>query len=175
MADPSELAARYPLEDRYRVELLSEADGIGEQQIVDFWTREAQMPAPEAHRRLPEVLCVAIDAEAGIVGISTVYLATQRQLRMDLWHFRAFVARAHRKGYLARWLQLRSRFHLEERYESSRDRRGAGVFIAVQNAGMRRDRLEAIWPATPFAFIHEDRRGAHHRVYFFPSAVAPSP
>jgi hypothetical protein len=40
----------------------------------------------------------------GLVGVSSAYVQHNPQLRMDLWCYRALVARAHRKSNVAsRW------------------------------------------------------------------------
>ena len=55
----------------------------------------------EARRRLSEVLLVATTDSRGLVGVSSAYVQHNPQLRMDLWYYRAFVARAHRKSNVA--------------------------------------------------------------------------
>jgi hypothetical protein len=163
-------------EDRYRVRLLSEAgQSIDTDAVVELWTREGALPTEEARRRASEVLSVATDEEGVVVGVSTVYVARQPQLRMDLWQYRTFIAQDHRMSLLARRLLLHSQAHLEERFERGEDTRAGGMFFVLQNRGMQAKRTEAVWKLNHFAFVGEGRRGAHHRVYFFPSARVPGP
>ncbi len=100
---------------------------------------------------------------------------TIAQLRMDLWYYRTFVAPAHRTGSLAWLLMFSSRDHLRELHRSGADTRGAGLFMAVQNEGLKRTRDAAIWPASGFTFVGEDSAGAHLRVLWFPGTEAPGP
>jgi hypothetical protein len=162
-------------EDGYSVQLLSEADSISAGDVVRMWTREGALPDEEARRRVGEVLTVATDAQGVVVGVSTVYVAPQPQLRMDMWQYRTFIARDHRMSLLSRRILLHSQAHLEGRFERGEDTRAAGIFFALQNRGMQTKRTEAVWKLNHFVFIGEGRRGAHHRVYFFPSARVPSP
>jgi len=55
----------------------------------------------EAHRRLSEVLLVATTDSGKLVVVSSAYVQHNPQLRMDLWYYRAFVGRAHRKSNAA--------------------------------------------------------------------------
>ena len=52
----------------------------------------------EARRRLSEVLLVATTDSGKLVVVSSAYIQHNPQLRMDLWYYRAFVARAVRGG-----------------------------------------------------------------------------
>lgn len=96
-------------------------------EVVDFWKREDALPEDEAERRVGEVHLVAIDRDDGVVGVSSAYLRRNEQLRMDLWHYRAFVGRDHRMSSLAVNLAVRGREVLEERYESGEDTRASGI------------------------------------------------
>ena len=129
--------------------------------VAALWMREAGLSADEAQRRLDEVLLVATDADGAVAGVSTAYLARSDQLRLDVWHMRVFVARAHRRGEIARRL-------LREGFDALRGREGAGALLEVENAAVRHAEIDAIWPTTRFAFIGENARGAHVRVRYFP-------
>jgi hypothetical protein len=121
------------------------------------------------------VLFVAGDQEGRLAGVSTAYLARSDQLRAEMWHFRAFVAQAHRQSNIAVTLALTGRDHLKQRFASGADRRGLGIIFEVENKGLQRAFPEAQWMPTDFLFIGEDARGAHVRVHYFPGALAPEP
>ena len=121
------------------------------------------------------MLLVAIDEVDGVVGVSSAYPQRNPQLRMDLWYYRAFVASGHRNISLAVLLALRGRDHLQERFLSGRDTRGAGIIYEVENEGLKRDADQALWLPTLVTFIGENERGDHVRVRYFPGALAPEP
>jgi hypothetical protein len=163
------------LDPRHRIELLADSGSVGPEEVVTLWTSAGALSLEEARRRVAEVLFVAVDETDGLVGVSTVRPMAIPQLRMDLWYYRTFVARGHRAGNLAWLLMFSSRDHLAELHASGEDTRGAGLFMAVQNEGLKRTRDSAIWPASGFTFVGEDTKGAHLRVLWFPGTEAPGP
>lgn len=159
------------LDPRYRIELF---DSVRADAVVELWVREGALSRNRARERVREVALVALEREA-VVGVATAALRDVPHLRMPLWRYRTFVARAHREGDIAFLLLHATRDHLRERFTSGADTRAAGMIFDVQNETLRRVRNEAVWPTSGFAFIGEDERGAHHRVYYFPGALAPEP
>ncbi len=162
------------LDDRYRIVHIAEAESVGEADVLAFWQRERAMAAGVARQRVGQVGFVGLDEREGLVAVSTLYLQRSPRLGMKLWHYRAFVAGAHRSSTLGEHLTLATTSHLEERFVSGRDRRGAGMLMEVENP-MLKARNEAIWPRVFFAFIGEDARGHHIRVRYFPGALVEAP
>lgn len=165
----------WPLEDGYRVDLFARQELVRGPDIVELWVTEAGLPADEAHRRLNEVLLVATHEGRGPVAVTTAYLRHDARLRMDLWHYRAFVAPAHRLSVLAITMAAIGRDVLRDRFVSGEDLRGAGVIFEVENPGLQRAHNQAIWPRLDFVFIGENARGDHVRLHPFPGALAPPP
>ena len=163
------------LDDGYRIDLFAEQDEVGEEAVVELWEREAALPPEIARRRIHEVLLVATHESGELVGVSSAYLQRNEQLAMDLWHYRAFVAGAHRKSNVAVSLGVIGRDHLGRRYAEGADRRGAGVIFEVENEGLKRYLDRATWRQTQATFIGVNHRGDHVRVYYFPGALAPEP
>jgi hypothetical protein len=165
----------HPLEDRYRIVPLTEAGDATPDDVLALWARESAVPEPEASRRVHEVHLVAIDRSAGLAGVSSAYLQRNAQLRLDLWYYRAFVAKAHRRSSLAAQLALHGRDLLQDRFTSGEDTRAAGVIYEVENEGLKRYFNKALWLPPDFTFIGENERGDHVRVHYFPGAQAPIP
>jgi hypothetical protein len=164
-----------PLEDRYRIVPLSEAGSTAVDDVLALWAREQAVPAQEAQRRVHEVHLVAIEQSEGLVGISSAYLQRNAQLQLDLWYYRAYVAKAHRHSSLAVQLALRGRDLLEGRFLSGEDQRAPGMIYEVENPGLKQYFNKALWLPTDFTFIGENKLGAHVRVHYFPGARAPIP
>jgi hypothetical protein len=162
----------YPLEERHRMEPFGSGE-VTADDVLALWAREGAVPEAEAKRRVHEVHLVATDREDGLVGISSAYLRRNEQLRMDLWYYRAFVARAHRMSSLAGALAVRGREILERRFVSGEDTRAGGIIYEVENPGLKRYFNKALWLPTDFTFIGENERGAHVRVHYFPGATVP--
>ena len=107
------------------------------------------------------------------MGVSSAYLQRSDQLKMDLWHQRAFVSRDHRHSSVAAHLATGGRDLLEQRFRSGEDTRGAGIAWEVENEELKRYFNRAHWVWTDFTFIGENARGDHVRVHFFEGAEVP--
>ena len=166
----------YPLEDRYRILSLDQTDEVGPEDLVRFWEREGAIPDPdEARRRVGEVTLVAVDGDGVPAAVSSVYLERNRQLRMNMWHYRTFVAESHRLSNLAAQLIFKNRDRLEERFVESEDTRAPGLLFELENEGMMRYFNKALWLPADFTFIGENEFGDHVRVHYFPGATVPPP
>jgi hypothetical protein len=171
----AEAAPDRPLERAYRIELFAEQDAVGNQDVIAFWAREGAVIGEGAEQRVHEVLLVATHESGELVGVSSAYLSRNLQLGMDLWHYRAFVAKEHRMSNIAVNLGVIGRNHLERRFVSGEDPRAAGMIFEIENEGVKRRHNRAVLRATDFAFIGENARGDHVRVRYFPGALAPAP
>jgi hypothetical protein len=165
----------YPLEDRYRIVALDETTEIGAEDVMRFWEREGALPEPdEARRRVAEVGLVAVDRDGSVAGVSSLYLARNAQLRMDLWHYRTFVGEAHRRSNLAAQLIFMNRDRLEERFVTGSDTRAGGLLFELEHEGMKAYFNKALWLPADFTFISENEFGDHVRVHYFPGATVPA-
>jgi hypothetical protein len=164
-----------PVEAGYHVVPFAAQDEVGPDDLIALWTGEGVLPEAEARRRVDEVLLVAVDDAGKLAGITTRYLQRNEQLRMDLWHIRAFTAEAYRKSSIATALAVRGREHLEEAFVSGRDTRAGGLLYEVESEILKRLFPNAVWKPADVLFIGENEQGAHVRVHFFPGALAPEP
>jgi len=165
----------YPLEDRYRIEMLEQSESVTTDDVLAFWKREKAVDEEKALRRIHEVKLVAITGDHEVAGVSSLYMERNAQLRMDVWNYRTFVADAHRMSSLAAQLIIRNRDLLESRFVSGEDTRAQGVLFDLENEGMQRHLNNAYWPPSDFTFIGENKRGHHRRVHYFPGARVPVP
>jgi hypothetical protein len=163
-----------PLEDPYRIVPMADVEGAADK-VLALWAREGVVPEVEARRRIHEVHLVAVDGADGVVGVSSAYLQRSAQLAIDLWYYRAFVSKAHRRSTLAVHLALQGRDLLEGRFVNGEDTRAPGVIYEVENPGLKQYFNKALWMPTDFTFIGENDRGDHVRVHYFPGAEAPGP
>jgi hypothetical protein len=164
----------HSLPDGYRIVPLAETDLVSAEDIVEVWTRENAMPAGEAQRRVQEVLMVGLDPSDRIAGVSTVYLAPNPQLGMDLWHYRTFVVAEHRMENLSLNLVWASRDRLRDRFLNGEDTRAPGILTEVENDFLKSYYNTGYWVISDFSFIGESQLGAHVRVHYFPGARVPA-
>jgi Acetyltransferase (GNAT) family len=163
------------LPSHYRINLFTEQHVVTAADVVALWGREGGLSVAEAQRRVAELLLVATERDGELVGVCTVYLRHNIQLRTPMWHLRVFVAAAHRRSELATSLALAARDHLSRRFAGGQDRRAIGLISEVQSEVLKRYRRQAVWPSTGFVFIGENARGDHVRVHYFPGALSPEP
>jgi hypothetical protein len=116
---------------------------------------------------------VAVHRDEGVVGVTTSFLKRNEQLRLDLWHYRGFVAEAHRESMLASFFAMDGTKWLSDRFASGEDTRGAGVLYEIENEGLRMYLNRGLWLPSMFWFIGENARGDHVRVHWFPGARVP--
>ena len=165
-----------PIADEYRIDVFAESS-VTADDVLALWQREgAIVERDEAVRRVQEVLVASVHVPTGeLVGVSSAYLASSPQLRMNLWWMRALVAADHRRQLLARAMTQRSIDWLEHRFVTGADRRGSGVALIGQNDELKRTRTEAVLPGSRFMFIGETERGHRIRVRYFAGAEVPLP
>lgn len=144
------------------------------QDVCEMWLREGALDAQEASRRVEEVLLVAATADGEPAGVSTVHLLHERQLRMDLWFYRTYVAARHRRSQVAEMLVHGSFALLQRRWTDGEDRRGAGMAFHMQNQEMRAAFPHAVWPRVHMAYVTRTPM-SDMRVRYFPGALAPDP
>jgi hypothetical protein len=173
------------LDDRYRVLAFADADEVDEQAAINFWLRQGAMSPEVASERIAQLACVAVDRDAGLVGVSTAYLARSEQLRTQMWHYRVFVGADHRAENISRHLLVQTTLGLQGRFVTGEDTRAPGMVMEIENEGVKRRWNFGVWhdPAVtewdgrtwPWTFIGENRRGDHVRVHWFPGAEVPLP
>jgi hypothetical protein len=168
-------AADHSLGEGYRIVPMGETDVIGPDDVLAMWEREAAMPAPEAQRRVHEVLMVGLDPRDQVVAVATAFLMRNRQLGLDLWHYRTYVSNDHRMGNMAIQLLWASRDQLRDRYVSGEDSRGSGLIMEIENEFLKSYYVAGYWRLSEFWFIGESENGAHVRVHYFPGATVPAP
>ncbi len=170
-----EVHDRFPIGDGYRIVPFDEQDEVSGEDVMALWAQEGVMSARERELRVHELVMVAQGPRDELAGVSTAYLATEPQLGMPLWHYRAFVAPAHRRSALSIWLAREGRDHLESRFVAGRDPRGSGVVFEMQNRGLEQAFPEAHWWAAGVWFIGRSARGDRVRAHYFPGVLAPDP
>lgn len=157
----------------YRIDLYDEQDLVSGADVLALWTGAAGLPEAEARRRLSEVLLVATTEDGGLAAVTTAYIARNEQLRLDMWHFRGFVAEAHRNSEVG-WRVLTTGMDvLRERFVGGEDTRAPGFLVEIEHPGLRAAFTDPAGPRTGLVYVGDNARGHHVRVKYFPGARAP--
>jgi hypothetical protein len=164
----------YPVGEEFHVAPLGESEATAED-VLALWSRETGIPDADARRRVHQVQLVATKKGEGLVGVSTAYIQRNARLRMDLWHYRTYVAVAARHSNLAGRLALAVQDHLRRRFVDGEDTQAPGMAMEIENEGLRTYFNRALWLPLNFHFIGETAAGAHVRVHYFPGARVPLP
>jgi hypothetical protein len=165
---------QYPLDERYRILALDETDEVSTEDVIGLWGREGAVPdEEEAARRVREVRLVGIDRDEGVVGVSSLFLRRNEQLRMDLWNYRTYVAADHRRSNLAAQLIFRNRDEMEQRFVRGEDTRAGGLLFELEHQRLQHYFNKALWLPADFTFIGENEWGHHVRIHYFPGATVP--
>lgn len=165
-----------PIDHPYRIVPFAEQDDVGGDDVIAFWEREgAGLMEGEAERRVEEVQVVGTAADGELVAVGTAYLKHSVQLGLDLWHYREFVAEAHRASRLGWAMSLVGRDYLQQRSVGGVDTRAAGILFEVENEDLKKHMDYGVWPTIDSLFIGENSRGDHVRVHYFPGVRTPQP
>jgi hypothetical protein len=161
----------YPVDESFLVSPLDES-GLTPEDVLALWGRETGIPQEDARRRVHEVQLVAVK-DGALAGVSTAYIQRNAQLRMDLWHYRTYIAEAHRHSHLAGRLALAVRDHLERQFVEGADTRASGMAMEIENEGLKTYFNRALWLPLNFKFIGENAHRQHVRVHYFPGVRIP--
>jgi hypothetical protein len=160
----------------YRVHPFDPSGGVTTADVLDLWEREDAIPREEAMRRIDEVVLAATAPTGELAGVSTAYLQRNQQLAMDLWYFRVFVARGHRRQLVSVSLWYETIATLEARFVNGDDRRASGIAAEQQTRNYTRlFNSHYGRPASDFVVIGHNRRGDIVGVHYFPGALVPLP
>jgi GNAT superfamily N-acetyltransferase len=106
-------------------------------ELVDFWLQHrAIADVREAKRRTQEVVCLAIDAEDRIAGVSTVYIVPFGPEKTPHWHYRTFVRPDCRLPGIAVRI-LRASLRCLAQIAASRRGLSAGLVILTENRRLK--------------------------------------
>jgi hypothetical protein len=169
------VAREYEMREQFRIEPLGEGGPVTDDDVIGLWTSEGVVAEDVARRRIDQVRLVAVAGDGQVAGISSVYLDRNPRLRMDLWHYRTFVASGYRHSSLAAQLLFRNLEELEKRFISGEDTRGPGILFHLENPEVMKGLNTAVWPLTGYTFIGDNPLGAHIRVRYFEGARVPPP
>jgi hypothetical protein len=115
---------------------------------------------------------VAVEAEAGLVGLLSTYPTMVKHLGVEMWVIRAFVAAAHRRSNILLGLFYASLDELEARHVAGTDRRGAGLFSVFEDGGLRSRYTAAVLPSGN-TYVGDSPRGEPMFVRWFQGATVP--
>lgn len=141
-------------------------------QILAFWASHDALTGDAAQRRLPEVICLLVDAGDEVVGTSSGFRDRVAHLGgRPFWSYRHFVDPALLPD--GDELLLSATFHVlagEAATDDGEERAPVGVCALVGDRNTLERRREAVWPTSGFLYAGYDDQGAQVRVRYFDGA-----
>src|SRR4051812_3320033 len=139
------------------------------EQLLGFWSRQGALEGEAARRRLPEVVCVALDRAGKIVGVNSVYPENITLIGgRRFWIHRSFVlgtASVAEPEMISRGFAA-----LEREFEESREG-PVGLCLVVSDPAEIERRPEARWPETELMFAGYTPDDRQVRIRYFEDAV----
>jgi hypothetical protein len=164
----------YPLPPGFAIHHLPSSMVVKPDDVLAVWARYGVVDAEEALRRVHEVshVCTAPDGE--VVGLNSMYLQRNRQLGMDLWYYRVFVAAPYRRTHVAAALGVATYWWGQEVAASGEPLRGHGSASEQSNPELQRldPRGERDFGSY---FIGESPPGTFVRITYSQGAEVPPP
>lgn len=121
--------------------------------LVRFWLEnKAIVTRAEAEARAPQVVCVALNANQQIVGVSSAYIAPFGQDKALYYYFRTFIqADARRLGLALRFVVF-TRAHLAK-ILTDKTPKPQGMMIVTDNLRLKLGRINKWLSAQGFILI----------------------
>lgn len=121
--------------------------------LVQFWLEnKAIVTRAEAEARISQVVCVALNAQQHIVGVSTVYIAPFRQDNTTYYFFRTFIREDARKLGLALRFVKFTRAHLAK-LSTDLTPKPQGMMIVTDNLRLKLRRINKWLSGQGFVLI----------------------
>ncbi|MFZ5565290.1 MAG: hypothetical protein ACOZBW_14705, partial [Thermodesulfobacteriota bacterium] len=141
------------------------------QEITEFWLAEGAIKEDRARERVPEVAKIGRGPDGRLAGVCTLQLNHNARLGVPLWYVRAFVAKDYRRSSNLGFCLLHTTVDdMQALYDRGEDRRAPGLFMEVENPGLRQMTPQGLWAYRRFAYLGDNDKGAHLRVQYFKGA-----
>ena len=106
-----------------------------------------------------------------VIGVSTAFKVYIKQFRNFMYSIRLMVLPEYRSQKLATDLLVRSRDFLESIHQEDLPDPPIGMITLVENELLKKNKREAIWPASKMIYAGNSSKGHHIRVYYFKGAT----
>jgi hypothetical protein len=135
--------------------------------VLDLWKHHHGPVGGNAEQRLRQLVFVIRNERGEVVGMSTAFKAYVKQLRNYFYACRLMLVPDYRIPGLTSKLLVSTRDFLESLHPDEPVNPAIGLITLVENARIKENRNEAIWPASGMVYIGNSKEGHHIRVYYF--------
>jgi hypothetical protein len=125
----------------------------------------------KAEERASQIVWVAKNEFDQVIGVSTAFKVYIKQFRNFMYSIRVMVLPEYRSQKLATDLLVKSRDFLESIHQEDLPDPPIGMITLVENELLKKNKREAIWPASKMVYAGNSNKGHHIRVYYFKGAT----
>lgn len=141
-------------------------------EVVTMWKQHNPgFEEAKAEERANQIVLVAKNEFDQVIGVSTAFKVYIKQFRNFMYSIRLMVLPEYRSQKLATDLLVRSRDFLESIHQEDLPDPPIGLITLVENELLKKNKREAIWPASKMIYAGNSSKGHHIRVYYFKGAT----
>lgn len=141
-------------------------------EVVTMWKQHNPgFEEAKAEERANQIVLVAKNEFDQVIGVSTAFKVYIKQFRNFMYSIRLMVLPEYRSQKLATDLLVRSRDFLESIHQEDLPDQPIGLITLVENELLKKNKREAIWPASKMIYAGNSSKGHHIRVYYFKGAT----
>ncbi|MFZ1808683.1 MAG: hypothetical protein WAU36_15740 [Cyclobacteriaceae bacterium] len=141
-------------------------------EVITMWKQHnPTFEEAKAEERATQIVLVAKNEFEQVIGVSTAFKVYIKQFRNFMYSIRVMVLPEYRSQKLATDLLVRSRDFLESIHLEDQPDPPIGMITLVENELLKKNKREAIWPASKMVYAGNSSKGHHIRVYYFNGAT----
>mgnify|MGYP000858923462 FL=1 len=146
--------------------------GALKKEIITIWKQHnPAFEENQAEERAKQIVYVVKNEFEQVVGISTAYKVYIKQFRNYFYSIRLIIVPEFRSQGMATELLVRSRDWLESVHQEDKPDPPIGLITLVENELVKKNKREAIWPASKMIYAGNSAKGHHIRIYYFKGAT----
>ncbi|MCB0492196.1 MAG: hypothetical protein KDC93_07250 [Cyclobacteriaceae bacterium] len=141
-------------------------------EVITMWRQHNPgLEEEKAEERANQIVLVVKNEYEQVIGVSTAFKVYIKQFRNFMYSIRLMVLPEYRSQKLATDLLVRSRDFLESIHQEDLPDPPIGMITLVENELLKKNKREAIWPASKMIYAGNSSKGHHIRVYYFKGAT----
>lgn len=141
-------------------------------EVITMWKlHNPGFEEDKAEERASQIVWVAKNEFEQVIGVTTAFKVYVKQFRNFMYSIRVMVLPEYRSQKLATDLLVKSRDFLESIRQEDLPDPPIGMITLVENELLKKNKREAIWPASKMVYAGNSAKGHHIRIYYFKGAT----
>lgn len=141
-------------------------------EVITMWKQHNPgFEGEKVEERANQIVFVSKNEFEQVIGVSTAFKVYIKQFRNFMYSIRVMVLPEYRSQKLATDILVKSRDFLESIHQEDLPDPPIGMITLVENELLKKNKREAIWPASKMVYAGNSSKGHHIRVYYFKGAT----